>query len=130
MNDIKIITPPDKLYDKAFNIMLMYPNNLIKDDLQQILAESLTDVNIYLYDLGKDDHAPDWLLSTFAISDVVIANLDDFENEIVALTSYFISFPKTFWLTNQENLYYNKISVNRVYSLDFLKNKLTQTENK
>lgn len=130
MNDIKIITPPDKVYDRALNIMLLYPSEELKSSLQSILSNSSTEVNIYIYELTKDEHLPDWLLSVFSSADVVVANLDNFENEIRPLSSYFISFPKTYWLTNQENLYYNKLSVNRVYSLDFLQSILTETETK
>lgn len=129
MSEIKIITPPDKVYDHAYNIMLIYPSEQVKTDLQQMLKDTSVEVNIYYYDLHSEDHAPDWLLTVFSLADTVILDVDNCDSEIRDLTSYFISYPKTFWLTNSENIYYNKISVNRVYTLDFLQSKLNEMEN-
>lgn len=129
MSEIKIITPPDKVYDHAYNIMLIYPDEQIKKDLQQILKDTPVEVNVYYYDLLTEDHAPDWLLAVFSLADTVVLNIDECDTEIRDLVSYFISYPKTFWLTKGENIYYNKISVNRVYTLDFLQSRLNEMEN-
>ena len=65
-----------------------------------------------------DDHDPDWLLSLSKQADCVILDVDNCPAEVSSLTAYFIANSNTFWLTNGEQVYYNKISPNRIYNLD------------
>ena len=62
----------------------------------------------------------DWLLNVFKKVEIAIIDLDFVIPEVRPLLSYMIAKPKTFWLTNGENLVYNTLSSNRVNDFEFL----------
>ena len=114
MSKISVITPPDKLYNKAYSFVLIYPNDDIKQQLQNLIADWDCAINVYLY----EEEAVDWLLYIVQSADAVILNLDDSDSEVRDLASYLVSLPNVFWLTKGEISVYNKLSVNRIYNLD------------
>jgi len=126
MSNITLITPPDKIYNQNTNIFLIYPSNKIKNDLQEILANTDKAVNVYIYET-KEPYDIDWLLSVHKMSNFVILELDNLPVEVKKIESYLVSHSNTYWLTNGENIYYNKISANKIYNLDFLTTKLGGT---
>jgi len=123
MSDITVITPPDKIFNQNLNIFLLYPSDQIKTDLQNILANSTIKLNVYIYDI-QDEHDIDWLLSVQKMSDVTIIDLEKLPTEVKQLESYFVSQSNTYWLTKGENIWYNKLSVNRVYDINFITDKI------
>ena len=114
MSKISVITPPDKLYNKAHSFVLVYPNEDIKQHLQNLIADWDCAVNVYLY----EEEAIDWLLDIVQSADAVVLNLDDCDTQVRDLASYLVSLPNVFWLTKGEISVYNKLSVNRIYNLD------------
>tara|TARA_B100000900_G_scaffold411677_1_gene431856 strand:+ start:321 stop:695 length:375 start_codon:yes stop_codon:yes gene_type:complete len=114
LSKISVITPPDKLYNKAYSFVLIYPNDDIKQQLQNLIADWDCAINVYLY----EEEAVDWLLDIVQSADAVILNLDDSDTEVRDLASYLVSLPNVFWLTKGEISVYNKLSVNRIYNLD------------
>ena len=129
MSNITLITPPDKIFNQNINILLLYPSQKLKNDLQDFLASSTESINVYIYE-SKDEHDIDWLLSVHKMSEIVIIELEDLPSEIRQIESYLISQSNTYWLTKGENMWYNKISVNRIYDLDFLTTKIGGTVEK
>ena len=126
MSKINLITAPDILYNKSKSILLIHPNDQIKSDLQKILEEAKETVNIYVYDVSQERPLDsDWLFKVHRIVDICIANLDDFDVETRSIMSYLISYDHTYWLTKGENLLYNKISLNRIFEVNQIKDKLT-----
>lgn len=123
MSQITLITPPDKIYNKNKNILLVYPSDKIKNELQDILSSTVDAVNIYIYE-NKEPQDIDWLLGVHKMCEFVILELEQLPLEIKKIESYLVSNSNTYWLTNGENVYYNKISANKIYNLDFLNNKL------
>ena len=105
MDKISVITPPDKLFNKAYNFLLIYPTEFIKNELQNVIASWDTAINIYVYEPADWEQDVDWLLSMHKIADTVILCVDN-----------------TYWLTNGDDLLYNKLSLNRIYNLDELSN--------
>jgi len=124
MHKITVITPPDKVFNNNFSFLLVYPNNDIKQQFQQLIADIDHPFNIYYYEQDDLDHNVDWLLSLVHIADCVIFDLDNTSAKIKSLSSYIIAQNNTFWLTNDNDTYYNKLSTNRIYNLDFLKDKI------
>jgi hypothetical protein len=122
MNKINIITQPDKLFNSNCSILLIYPSNAIKEQMQNFLAAVDLPFNIYYYEVDENEHNPDWLLSVNKICDFTILDVDNCPPIIRDMASYFISQNNTYWLTKAENVFYNKVSINRVYNLDFLNN--------
>ena len=118
MNKINLITPPDRLYNNDYSFLLIYPSTLIKEQFNNLIAEIDRTFNVYLYEVKSDEHDPDWLLGLAKQADCVILDIDNCPSNIAVLSSYFIANSNTYWLTNGEQLFYNKISSNRIYNLD------------
>jgi hypothetical protein len=123
MSDIKLVTPPDRLYTQEYSFLLIYPSSIIKEQFQNLIAQSNLNFHVYLYDLDTDQEY-EWLLDTFNHVDTVILDIDNCKPIVRSLSSYFISRDKTYWLTNGESPVYNIISKNRIYNLDFLVDKI------
>ena len=124
MHKITVITPPDKVFNNNFSFLLVYPNNDIKQQFQDLIADIDHPFNVYYYEQDDLDHNVDWLLSLVNIADCVILDLDNTSPKIKPLASYIIAQNNTFWLTNENDTYYNKLSTNRIYNLDFIKDKI------
>lgn len=118
MTKIKVITPPDIIYSNTFSIVLICPGDWIRRSLQSVLETIDIDVNVYF--LEENNLDINWMLSLLHFADAVLFDIDNSPNEIKNLSSYLISHDNVFWLTNVEYMYYNKLSVNRVYDLEFL----------
>lgn len=125
-NKILLITPPDKIFNQNKSCLLIYPSSDVKEQAQEMLLGSEdSQQNIYLYNTTKkEDHDIDWLLTVAKMSDVVILDLDNCEQEVKSLASYLISLPNTFWLTKEDKWQYNKLSTNRIYGLDAIEHLL------
>lgn len=119
MSDIKIITPPDILHTTEFSFLLIHPSKIVKEQFQNLLVQFENSFHVYLY---EEDNNIEWLLSTFHKSDIVILDLDNSPSKVKDLTGYFLSKDKTFWLTKSSDSYYNIISRNQIYDLDYLTN--------
>ncbi|SVC79713.1 uncharacterized protein METZ01_LOCUS332567 [marine metagenome] len=82
-----------------------------------------------MYEIYEDEeieieHDIDWLLNVCHIANFVILDLDNCPPIVKDLSSYIIANTNTFWLTNSTNTYYNKLSVNQIFDLDFLVSKV------
>jgi len=100
---------------------LINPSEKAKQEFQNILANDKQGVRIYLYQNNDDI---DWLLSVFNEVDYVYLDLDNSNNEIKNLSSFFIAHSKTYWLTKGEYREYNKLSVNRTYDMSWAWDKI------
>ena len=120
MNKITIITPPDKLFNTNISFLLIYPSSDVKEQFQRLIAPIDHPFNIYYYEVDDLSHDVDWLLSILHMVDICIFDIDNTSPKIRTLASYIIAQNKTFWLTNDNEPFYNKLSVNRIYNLDFL----------
>lgn len=127
MSKINVITPPDVLHNQATSFFLICPNAQLRAQFQKILENLAIACNIYLYDpQTEDERNYDWLLNISRMVDYTILNLDDMPSIERNLSSYIISLPNTFYLTKDEVTPYNMLSVNRIYDLDWLHNKLKE----
>jgi hypothetical protein len=120
VDSITLITPPDRLFNNSYSFLLIYPDSQIKEQLQNIIADWDEPINVFIYEQDELEHNIDWLLNTCHRVDNVILNIDQCPSKVRDLTSYIISFPKTYWLTNGSDTYYNYINLNRIYNLDYL----------
>ena len=124
MNSIKLITPPDKLYEKGLKLLVISPGEIIKNELHNVLLECEQDINVYVYEENADNENPEWLLDVFSMCDIGIIDLDNLPERLKSVQGYFLAFSKTYWLTNGENIYYNKINSNRIFDFEFLRDLL------
>jgi hypothetical protein len=120
MSDIKVITSPDILNTTEFSFLLVHPSKIVKEQFQNLLAQFDNGFHVYLYE-QKDDSV-EWLVSVFHKADIVILDLDNSPSKIKDLTGYFLSKDKTYWLTKGSDSYYNIISRNQIFDLDYLTN--------
>lgn len=123
MNEINLITPPDILYNRNYNILLLYPSLETENQLQKILETLTNKYNVYFYN-SIETHDYDWLFTVHRLVNICIINLDNLPKEIKSIESYLISFDHVYWITQGDNVLYSKISNNRIYDLDILKNKI------
>lgn len=124
MSDITLVTPPDKYFSQEYSFLLVYPSSVVKSQFQDLIENMNRHVIVYLYEKDDAEHDPEWLLDTYYKADCVIVDIDNCEPKIRDLVSYFIAKDKTFWLTNSGDNFYNTISKNRIFNLDFLINKI------
>ena len=124
MGDINLITAPDRLFNNSLSFLLIYPGKHVKEQFNNLLANSDQDFNVYLYEHDSDTHEIDWLLSSHKLVDFSIIDIDNCPSEVRDLVSYFIADPKTYWLTKAEQMFYTKISNKRIYNLDYFADKI------
>ena len=122
MSDINIITPPDKLYNNSYDMLLLCLSSELKDQALVYIAESNKPMNVYLYENCNHTYTNvEWLLSLIKGMDVVIFDLDNSDSYTNELASYIIAHTNVYWLTNSDNVLLSLLSRNRVYDLHFLK---------
>ena len=121
MPQIKVITPPDILHNNDPSILLIYPSTALKEEFQKVVEDWDLSFNLYIYSQPNNDQDLDWLLSLVRICDTTIIDLDHCDPQVRDLASYIISHSNTLWLTNAVETVYNKLSINRIYDLQQLK---------
>lgn len=116
---INLVTPIDIIENYDYTFFLICPSASTKEQFQNLIDNFEININVYLYE-EQEKLEIDWLLNVRSRSNIVILDIDNLPAELKDLTSYFLGFSNVFWLTKGENLVYNKISKNRIYSLDWL----------
>ena len=118
MSDVLLITPPDKIHNQNFSILLIYPTEPTKNTIQEYLTEVDYDFNIYIYDQLPEEHDFGWLLDVARFSDLVFLDVDNSDSETRDLASYLVSLSNVYWLTQAENSVYNKLSAKRIWDIN------------
>lgn len=127
MTKINIITTPDVIHNKSLSFLLVQPSSNVRDQFQNLLEKFDQPLNIYLYDPQTDEERTyEWLLNVTKFVDYTILDIDNLDSIERNLASYIVSLPNTFYLTNDEFTPYNILSVNRIYNLDWLYEKLKE----
>lgn len=124
MSRLTVVTPPDRLYNNNISFLLVYPSNFVKEQFQETIGNFDKDFTIYLYEQDNMLHDVDWLLSYCSVADFVIFDVDNCPSSIRDLSGYIIANTNTYWLTRSDNTFYNKLSANRVWHLDFLREQI------
>lgn len=115
MADLYLITPPDKIYNRNQNLLLIYPTDNIKQEIQHIFEINDDSWNVYLFEDTDINQNITWLLDMHRICDVTIIDIDNIPSFMRDLISYFISFTNTYWRSQGENLLYNRLSCTRFW---------------
>jgi hypothetical protein len=130
MTSINVITPPDVLHNKASSFLLVQPSKDIREQFQKLIEHFQIPLNVYLYDPQTQEESDiPWLLNIARLSDYTIVDIDNMSVIEKNFTSYLVSLPNTFYLTNDNITPYNMVSVNRIYNLDWLYENLQQRGN-
>jgi|TARA_R110000851_G_C13058826_1_gene563818 hypothetical protein len=121
-NKLVLITPPDKMYDKSKKILLVTLSDPLKVEFNEMLLElNLAETSIYLYNEGNDI---DWLMDVFHMADVVVFDIDSADSDVTALASLLVSYHKTYWMAKYNNELYGKLSTNRIFDLQWLRDEI------
>ena len=125
MTDVTLITPPDKLFNNAYSILLINPSAEIRQGISDMLGAASKEVNVYLFDDNTSNDIA-WLLETMQQAQMTILDLDNSGSATRNFASFIMAHPKTFYLTNDQLTPYNLISANRIYDVDWLLNILNE----
>jgi len=125
MTDVTLITPPDKLFNNTFTILLINPNGETRQGLSDMLRESRKEVNVYLFDDSASNDI-EWVLDIMSQAQITVLDLDNSGTLVRNFASFIMANPKTFYLTNDQLTPYNLISANRIYDVYWLQNILNE----
>lgn len=122
MSKINIITYPDVLHNNALNIVLIYPQKHILDNLQsQFLKDYDNDVNLYLFDrLEQQPDEINWVLTATKAADYTIIDTDNTVDFFRPMLSFIIARQNTYWFSKADDSIYKHLSSKQVYDLNFL----------
>lgn len=122
MSKINIITYPDVLHNNALNIVLIYPQKHILDNLQsQFLKDYDNDVNLYLFDrLEQQTDEINWVLTATKAADYTIIDTDNTVDFFRPMLSFIIARQNTYWFSKADDSIYKHLSSKQVYDLNFL----------
>ncbi|MAS63603.1 MAG: hypothetical protein CL815_00050 [Coraliomargarita sp.] len=111
---INLITAPDKLLNKDASVLLVNPSDTVKDQFNHHATLFKAPINLYLYENRVEE--VQWVLEVIAEVDYIILDIDNTNIE-PWLIGYILSFGKTYYLTNRQDMLYNKINVKRIFEL-------------
>jgi hypothetical protein len=117
-NNIKIITPPDLIFDQTESMLLVCPNVELKKSLEGYLATHEDAVNIYLFSNETDIK---WLLITAKMSDVVIIDIDNCGSNVSHFLSYLLTLPNTYYKSEHETVEWRLLNQNKFYDFPNIK---------
>ena len=122
MNDVLVITPPDKIFNQNNSILLIHPSDSTRESVETSLADVVNPYNVYLY-TDNNEQDVDWLLSIAKFADLVIFDIDNCNSTTACLASYLVSLPRTYWITQYESVY-SYLSPNRIWDTDSIQHLL------
>jgi len=126
LGKINLITPPDKLFNQNINYLLIKPSKQTKIQFQQILAEVLEDINVFIFDEKENDI--DWMLSVAHQVDLIIIDIDNCDPLTKSFVSFLLSFPNCYYITNDEVTPWNILNKNRIFDLSILVQEVDEDE--
>ena len=94
---INLITAPDKLLNVNPSLLLVNPNDQVKESFNKLAKDFKRPINLYLHENNEEDTA--WLLDCISMVDHIILDIDNTKVDHW-LIGYILSFGKTFYLTN------------------------------
>ena len=111
---VNLITSPDKLLNNNLSFLLVNPSVEVKEQFNNMLKDlEGKAINLYLW---ESEGEPSWLLDVAQSVDYVVIDIDN-TKEMQWVIGYLLSFDKTFYLTNQGEMQYNILNINRVYDI-------------
>jgi hypothetical protein len=126
LGKINLITPPDKLFNLNPGYLLIKPSTKVKMQFQQLLSQSIDDLNVYMYDTDEVD--VEWMLSVSQQADFIIIDIDNCDSITKQFVSFLLAQPNTHYLTSDEITPWHLISRNRIYNLDWILDALKDQE--
>jgi len=123
---INLITPPDTIFNQNFNYLLVKPSTNTKMQFQTLLSQQLEDINVFIYD--QDEHDIVWLLNVAQQADIIILEIDNCDSITKQFVSLLLSYPATYYITQDGLTPWHLISRNRIYNLDWITEFISEKE--
>jgi hypothetical protein len=111
-NSIKIITPPDLIFDQAESILIVCPSTELKKSLEEYLVNHEDAVNIYLF---NNETNIKWLLITAKMSDIIIVDIDNCDENVSHFLGYLLTLPNTYYKCEHKKVEWELINQNRFF---------------
>lgn len=119
-NQIKIITPPDLIFDNSYKILVICPKEDLKKSLESWIIEKEFPISIYYFTLSDTDIK--WLLTCANICDKIILELDEYNENAFHFQSYLLGLSNTYYRCEHKKVQWELINQNRFYDFsDFRK---------
>lgn len=114
---INVIVPPDNIFNQNANYLLVRPNKVIKLELQQLLADTDEDVNVFVYDENDSDLS--WLMSVSQQAGVILIDIDNCDADMYPFIGLLLMHPNSCYIAN-DPAPWNLISRKRIFNLEGL----------
>ena len=116
MSKINLITPPDKLKNDLPSVLIVNPDQGIKQQFNDVAKQIKTDFNLYMFEeeVGVDT---DWLLDVANYVDYILINIDECKATQCAV-GHLLRFPNSWYMTKNDHVPYKKININRIFDLE------------
>lgn len=122
LGKIKLVTAPDIVHDQAYTILVVCPDEIVKNGLQQYLSSRIDDCVVYIY--NGDEKDIKWLLTTAKLSDVVLIDIDNSTEDVSHFFSYLLTLPATYYKCEHMRAQWDVINKNRFYDFPKLDEEL------
>lgn len=119
---VTLITPPDILPNRTQSILLITPNDDIKNFLDNFLKTFNANLHVYLYKPSDKDIK--WALTVAVRAEATIVDCDNVPDDLSHFLSYIISMPNTYYRVTNPKVDYSIINPNRFYDFPNLNEKL------
>jgi hypothetical protein len=106
--------------------LLVKPSNLIKQQFQTILSQSIDDLNVFVFDDQDTDIS--WLLGVAVQVDCIIIDIDNCDPITQKFVAFILAQPNAHYITKDDLTPYNLISKNRIYNLDWIVERIKNQE--
>jgi hypothetical protein len=117
-NSIKIITPPDLIFDQTESMLLVCPSAELKKSLEEYLSTHEDAVNIYLFSNETDIK---WLLITARMTDVIIIDIDNCGQNVSHFLGYLLTLPNTYYKCEHMQVQWDLLNQNRFFDFPNIK---------
>jgi hypothetical protein len=119
MDNIKVITVPDIIFDKSKKILLIQPTEDIKKSVESYIADIDQDVSIYYY--THTDQNLKWLFSVLEMTHLAVIDLDSCDQHLSHFLGYILANPHTYYRVKDAKHPWDLINQNRFFDFTEIK---------
>ena len=112
LNNVKLITAPDIIFDQAAILLAVCPGTALKDEIENYLLSVEEPVNVYLFNNETDIK---WLLTVAKMSDHVLVDIDNCKQNVSHFLGYIMSMSNTYYKCEHMQVQWDLINQNRFY---------------
>jgi hypothetical protein len=116
MDDIKVITIPDIVFDQSKKILIIQPSNELKDNVQDYILSIDNPLSVYYYTNG--DKNLKWLLSVLEMVDLAIIDLDNCDDHLTHFLGYILSKSYTYYRAINKTDSWDLVNKNRFFGIE------------